>query len=211
MLKGKFSLAVDAMAEDNFQNQAYSAFDSYLNEATTFNLAANTMENEAFNNIRNPVYADPLICDEPMAFNAVANDITASTNFDIFFNQVCPCDLDFDEPMTLNTWSDNQAFPHYTSCDSDGNEPLTLNLATSTVTGVGDAHDNQNLIFPDFDEATAREFQGWKKSWDEKMLLLHLKREGIDWRDPTKTFGIMKARNCNARKTMLQRADREVS
>jgi len=226
------------MAEDNFQNQAYldyAAFDSYLNEATTFNSATNTMAHETFDIIRNPVYPDSITCDSyfdgPMALNTVADGIIASTNFDIIPSQVCPCDSYF-EPMTLNTEAGNEVFPEYIACDSDGDEPsilnevfpeyiacdsdgdepLTLNLATSTV--VDDTFDIQNPIFSDYphlDEPTTREFQKWKESWDEKMLLVHWKREGKDWEDITKSFKKMKTRSGNTRKSMLQRADSEVS
>jgi hypothetical protein len=218
----KFSLEIDAMAEDKFQNQAYldyAAFDSYLNEATTFNSATNTMADETFDIIRNPVYPDPITCDSYfdglMALNTVADGIIASTNIDIVPSQVCPSDSYFDEPMTLNTEAGNEVFPEYIACDSDGDEPLTLNLATSTVAGgIFDIH---NAIFPDYtmcdpdlDEPTTRGFQTWKESWDEKMLLVYWKREGKDWDDITKSFKKMKTRSGNTRKSMLQRADSEV-
>jgi hypothetical protein len=135
------------MAEDNFQNQAcldYAAFDSYLNETTTFNLVANTMTDEIFDIVRNPVYPDSILCDSyfdgPMALNTVADGIIASTNFDVIPSQVCPCDSYFDDAMTLNTKVGNGVFPEYKTCDSDSNEPLTLNTEA----------DNQ--IFPDGDE-----------------------------------------------------------
>jgi hypothetical protein len=109
VLNEKCGLAIDTMAEDNFQNQAYpgyAAFDSYLNEATTFNSATNTIADEIFDIIRNLVYPDSITCDSyfdgPMALNTVADGIIASTNFDIIPSQVCP-DSYFDEPMTLNT------------------------------------------------------------------------------------------------------------
>jgi hypothetical protein len=205
------------MAEDNFQNQAYldySAFDSCLNEATTFNSATNTMADETFDVICNPIYSDPITCDSyfggPMALNTVADGgIIASTNFEIIPSH---CDSYFDEPMTLNTEAGNEVFPEYISCDPDGEEPLTLNLATSTV--VNDTFDIQNPIFsdcPHLDEPTTREFQKWKESWDEKMLLVQWKREGKDWEDITNSFKKMKTRSGNTRKSMLQRADNEVS
>jgi hypothetical protein len=232
VLNEKLSLAIDAMTEDNFQNQAYPdyAFDSYLNDTTTFNLVTNTMADEIFDIVRNPVYPDSIPCDSyfdgPMALNTVADGIIASTNFDVIPSQVCPCDSYFDDPMTLNTEAGNGVFPENIACDSDGDEPLTLNteadsqifpdgdeplilnLATSTV--ADDAFDIQNPIFPDFDEPTTREFQKWKESWNEKMLLVQWKREGKDWEDITKAFKKMKTRNGNTRKSMLQRADSEV-
>jgi hypothetical protein len=235
------------MAEDNFQYQAYldyAAFDSYLNEATIFDSATNTMADETFDIIRNPAYPDPITCDSYfdglLALNTVADSIIASTNIDIVPSQVCPCnayfdepmtldteagnevfpeyiacDSDGDEPMTLNTEAGNEGFPEYIACDSDGNEPLTLNLAASTVAGgILDIH---NAIFPyytmcdpDLDEPTTQGFQTWKESWDEKMLLVHWKREGKDWDDITKSFKKMKTRTGNTRKSMLQRADSEV-
>jgi hypothetical protein len=218
----KFSLAIDAMAEDNLQNQAYldyAAFDSYLNEATIFNSATNTMADETSDIIRNPVYPDPITCDSYfdglMTLNTVADGIIASTNIDIVPSQVCPCDSYFDEPMILNTEAGNEVFPEYIACDSDGDSPLILNLAASTVAGgILDIH---NAIFPDYtmcdpdlDEPTTRGFQTWKESWDEKMLLVHWKREGKDWDDITKSFKKMKTRKGNTRKSMLQRADSEV-
>jgi hypothetical protein len=209
------------MAEDNFQNQAYpdyASFDSYLNEASTF-MATNTMVDETFDVIHNPVHPDSITSDSyfdgPMALNTVADGIIASTNFDIIPSQVCPCDSYFDEPMTLNTEAGNQVFPDYIARNPDGDEPVTLNFATSTV--ADDTFDIQNPLFPGYmmcdphlDEPTTREFQKWKDSWDEKMLLVHWKREGKDWEDITKSFKKMKTRNGNTRKSMLQRADSEV-
>jgi hypothetical protein len=221
------------MAEDNFQNQAcpdYVAFDSYLNETTTFNLVTNTMTDEIFDIVRNPVYPDSVPCDSyfngPMALNTVADGIIASTNFDVIPSQVCPCDSYFDDPMTLNTEAGNGVFPEYITCDSDGDEPLTLNAEADNQifpdgdepltlnlasTVADDTFDIQNPISPDFDEPTTQGFQTWKKSWDEKMLLVQWKREGKDWEDITKSFKKMKTRNGNTRKSMLQRADSEVS
>ena len=234
----KCGLEIDTMAEDNFQNSAYLdyvAFDSYLNEATTFNSATNTMVDETFDIIRNPVYPDSITSesyfDGPVTLNTTADGIIANTNFDIIPSQVYPCDSYFDEPMTLNTEAGNEAFleyiawdtdgdepstlnevfPEYIACDSDADEPLTLNLATSTL--VDDTFDIQNPIFsdhPHLDEPTTREFQKWKESWDEKMLLVHWKRKGKNWEDITKSFKKMKTRSGNTRKSMLQRADSEV-
>ena len=194
MLNEKLSLVIDAMAEDNFQNQAYLdyvAFDSYLNETTIFNLVTNTMADEIFDIVRNPVYLDSIPCDSyfdgPMALNTLADGIIASTNFDVIPSQVCPCDSYFDDPMILNTEAGNGVFPENIACDSDsdelltlnteadnqifpdGDELLTLNLASNVT---DDTFDIQNLIFPDFDEPTTQGFQTWKESWDEKMLLV---------------------------------------
>ncbi len=82
------------MTEENFQNQAcpdYAAFDSYLNETTTFNLVTNTMTDEMFNIVRNPVYPNSILHDSyldgPMPLNTVADGIIASTNFDVIPSQ----------------------------------------------------------------------------------------------------------------------------
>lgn len=163
MLYEKCGQVTDTIAEDDFQNQAYldyAAFDSYLNKATTFNSATNTIADKTFNIIRNPVYPDSITCDSyfdrPMALNTIADGIIASTNFDIIPSHY---DSYFDEPMTLNTEAGNKVFPEYIVCDSNSDEPLTLNLATSTI--ANDTFNIQYPIFSDYpylDELTTREF-----------------------------------------------------
>jgi hypothetical protein len=138
------------MAEDKFQNQAYlgyTAFDSYFDGVTISNSATNTIADEAFGIVRNPVYLvypDSIPCDSyfdrPIALNSMADGIIASTNFDVILSQVCPCDSYFDDPITLNTEAGNGVFPEYITYNPDGDELLTLNTEA----------DNQ--IFPDSDE-----------------------------------------------------------
>jgi hypothetical protein len=160
VLNKKCDLAINTIAEDNFQNQAYLnyiAFNSYLSEATTFNSATNTMADKTFGIIYNPVYPDFITCnsyfDGPMALITTIDGIIASTNFDIILSQVCPCNSYFNKLITLNNEASNEVFfkyiacdfnsdklstfnevfLKYIACDSDSDKLLTLNLATSTI------------------------------------------------------------------------------
>jgi hypothetical protein len=152
VLNKKLSLAINIIAKDNFQNQAYLdyiTFDSYLNKTITFDLVTNTITDKIFNIVCNLVYPDSIPCDSyfnrPIAFDTVANGIITSTNFDVILSQVCLCNSYFNQPITLNTKANNRVFPEYTVYNFDNNKLLTLNLATSTV--ADNTFDIQNLIF----------------------------------------------------------------
>jgi hypothetical protein len=216
------------MADDILQNQFCpddTTYDSYPDEAMTFDLVTNTMTDGSLDAIGNQVWLDAISWDSyfdgRMTLNPVVDNTMANETFDIR-NNLCPCDSYFDEPMTLNTVPDDtfhvhdQACPEVIACDSYGDKPLTLNLAASTTTdGTLDIH---NPICPEYmtsdphlNGLTTKEFQKWKDSWDEKILLVRWKREGKDWEDITKSFhkmGIQK--RSGGWKSMLQRADSEV-
>jgi hypothetical protein len=224
-----FNLTFDTMADDIFQNQVCpddTTYDSYPDEAMTFDLVTNTMTGGSLDAIGNQVWLDAIswdsCFDERMTLNPVVDNTMANETFDIR-NNLCPCDSYFDEPMTLNTLPDDtfhvhdQARPEVMACDSYGDEPVTLNLAASATTD--DTFDTHNPIFPEYmtsdshlDGPTTKEFQKWKDSWDEKILLVRWKREGKDWEEITKSFqkmGIQK--RSGGWKSMLQRADADVS
>jgi hypothetical protein len=90
VLNKKLSLAINAITEDNFQNSAYldyTAFNSYLNKTTTFNLITNTIINKIFNIVCNLVYLNVISCDSYfnglIALNTIVNGIITSTNFNV--------------------------------------------------------------------------------------------------------------------------------
>ena len=68
---------------------------------------------------------------------------------------------------------------------------------------TGDSH---------LDEPETKEFEKWKESWDERMILLSWKREGKEWNDIAKDFRKLGTRKeKNTWKSTLQRAKSEVS
>jgi hypothetical protein len=90
MLNKKLSLTINAIAKDNFQNQAYLdyiAFDFYLNKTITFNLIINIITDKIFNIVYNLVYPDFIPYDSYfnrlITLNTVANGIIISTNFNV--------------------------------------------------------------------------------------------------------------------------------
>jgi hypothetical protein len=64
-----------------------------------------------------------------------------------------------------------------------------------------------------FDEPKTQEFRRWKDSWDEKMVLVRLKREGREWEHIIKVFWRMgkKHRSHSAWTSMWQRTAHDVS
>jgi hypothetical protein len=140
-------------------------------------LVTNTITDEIFNIIRNPVYLDSILYnsyfDKLIALNTVADSIIASINFNVIPSQVCPYDSYFNNAMTLNIKVGNGVFPEYKTCDSNSDEPLTLNtkadnqifpngdepLTLNLASNVADNTFNiQNPIFLDFDELTTQGF-----------------------------------------------------
>lgn len=62
------------------------------------------------------------------------------------------------------------------------------------------------------DEPTTRDFRRWKDSWNEKMFLVRLKREGRPWEHIIKVFWKMdkKTKGYSAWTSMWQRAAHDV-
>jgi hypothetical protein len=206
------------MADNTFQNQ-FCLDDAtcvpYSDEAMTFDLATNTMVDEPFEAIPNQIWLDSIAWDAhfngQMILNTAVDDNTVNDASDNGWPSSAACQSYLDEPMTPNAVGDDTFHdPGHITFDSYIDGPLTVNLA---INAMGDGSFDIDYITGDshLDEPTTKEFQRWKESWDEKMLLVSWKREGKDWNDITKGFQKMGIRKgLGGWKSTLQRAYSEV-
>jgi hypothetical protein len=81
-----------------------------------------------------------------------------------------------------------------------------------TDTSQGHVRPGSTASDTSVDEPTTRDFRGWKESWDEKMLLVRLKREGRDWEYIIKFFWRIdkKSKEQSGWSSMWQRAAHDV-
>jgi hypothetical protein len=86
----------------------------------------------------------------------------------------------YPDPLVTDT-SHSHDFPGSTAADF---------LLDELVTDTSQGHVRPGSTASDssLDEPTTRDFRRWKDSWDEKMLLVRLKREGRDWEYIIKFF-----------------------
>jgi hypothetical protein len=84
------------------------------------------------------------------------------------------------DPLVTNT-SQGHDFPGSTAAGFPLDELVT-------DTSQGHVRPGSTASDSSLDGPTTRDFRQWKKSWDKKMLLVRLKREGRDWEYIIKVF-----------------------
>lgn len=107
-------------------------------------------------------------------------------------------------PLVTNT-SQGHGCPGSTAANFSLNE-------LGTDTSQGHVRPGSTASDSSLDEPTTRNFKRWKDSWDEKMLLVRLKREGRDWEHIIKVFWRMdkKPKEQSGWTSMWQRAAHDV-
>lgn len=218
-LRTKLSQTVDAMADDTFQNQIGlddAIYLPYLDQAMTFNSGINNMVGQPVDATQNQFWLDSTTWDAcfdgQMALNFPVDDTTANDAPDNVWSSSVACESYLDEEMTPNAVGDETVHDSgYINFDSYIDGPLNIDLATGSMEGgifdidymTGDSH---------LDEPETKEFERWKESWKEKMLLISWKREGKEWNDIAKGFRKMgTSKRIGGWKTTFRRASSEVS
>jgi hypothetical protein len=206
------------MADDTFQNQVClgdAIYVPYPDEAMTFDLGTNTMVDPPADAILNQVWPDSIAWDAyfdgQMSLNLAMDDTTANDASDNVWPSSVSCESYLDEQITPDAVGDETFHGPGHTFDSYIDGPLTIDLATNPMGDdifdidymTGDSH---------LDDPEAKEFERWKESWNEKMLLLSWKREGKEWNDIAKDFRKLGTpKKIGGWKTTFKRACSEVS